>query len=50
MWAPALGGLDGAKQYEDLGVSRLIVPLQALGGGNPIEALDTLASETLSKL
>jgi len=44
MWAPALG-LDGVRQYEDVGVSRVIVPLQALGGGNPLEALDRLAEE-----
>ena len=33
----------------DLGVARLIVPVQALGG-NPIEALDGLADDVLAKL
>jgi len=50
MWIPATGGLDGLRQYEDIGVSRLIIPLQALGGGNPIEALDELASSVLAKI
>jgi probable F420-dependent oxidoreductase len=49
MWIPAMG-LDSLRQYEDLGVARLIVPVQALGGGNPIEALDQLASDVLAKL
>ncbi len=49
MWIPA-SGLDGLRAYEELGVSRLIVPVQALGGGNPIEALDELGSSVLAKL
>jgi probable F420-dependent oxidoreductase len=49
MWVPAMG-LDSLRQYEDLGVARLIIPLQALGGGNPLEALDGLASDVLAKL
>jgi probable F420-dependent oxidoreductase len=50
MWVPAMEGPEVVKQYEDLGVSRLIIPLQALGAGNPIENLDRLGSEVLSKL
>ena len=50
MWVPALEGPDVVKQYEDLGVSRLIIPLQALGAGNPLENLDRLASDVLAKL
>jgi probable F420-dependent oxidoreductase len=49
MWVPAMG-LDALRQYEDVGVARLIIPLQALGGGNPLEALDGLASDVLAKL
>ncbi len=48
MWIPAMG-LDSLRRYEDLGVARLIVPLQALGG-NPLEALDKLATDVLAKL
>lgn len=42
-------GIEGARPYQDLGVSGLIVPLQALGGGNPLAAPDALASKTLSE-
>jgi probable F420-dependent oxidoreductase len=49
MWVPAMG-LDALRQYEDVGVARLIIPLQALGGGNPLEALDGLANDVLAKL
>ena len=49
MWVPAMG-IDSLRQYEDIGVSRLIIPLQALGGGNPLEALDGFADEILAKL
>ena len=49
MWVPSMG-LDALRQYEDIGVARLIIPLQALGGGNPLEALDGLASDVLAKL
>jgi probable F420-dependent oxidoreductase len=48
MWAPQ-AGLDAAKRFRDLGVSRLIVPLMALGMP-PVEALDRFAAETLPKL
>jgi probable F420-dependent oxidoreductase len=48
MWIPAMG-LDSLHQFADLGVARLIVPVQALGG-NPIEALDGLARDVLAKL
>jgi probable F420-dependent oxidoreductase len=50
MWPPPVEGLDAIKIYEDLGVSRLIVPLFALGEGKPIEALDRFADDYLAKL
>jgi alkanesulfonate monooxygenase SsuD/methylene tetrahydromethanopterin reductase-like flavin-dependent oxidoreductase (luciferase family) len=50
MWVPAMGGLDALRRYEDLGVSRLIVPAQALGGGNPVDALDQLARDVLAQV
>lgn len=49
MWIPAAEGPDVVKQYEDLGVDRLIVPLQALGGP-PLESLDRFGDEMLAKL
>ena len=49
MWAPAMG-LDGLRAFEDAGVARLIVPLQALGGDNPIAALESLGSDVIAKL
>ncbi len=50
MWIPAQSGLDGLRAYEDAGVSRLIIPLPGLGGGNPIEALDELGKTVLAKI
>ena len=49
MWIPAMEGLDIVEQYQALGVDRLIIPLQTLGGP-PLEALDKLGSEMLSKM
>jgi hypothetical protein len=49
MWIPAAEGLDVVKQYEELGVDRLIIPVQALGGP-PLEALDKFGNEMLSKM
>jgi probable F420-dependent oxidoreductase len=43
-------GLDDVKRFEDAGVSRLIVPLFSLGGGNPMEGLDKLGNELIAKL
>ena len=48
MWIPA-AGIDSVKQYEDLGVSRLVIPVPALGGP-PLEALDKLGDELIAKL
>lgn len=48
MWVPAMG-LDSLAKFEDLGVARLVIPLQALGGP-PVEALDKLGDEVISKL
>ena len=49
MW-PAMGGLDSIKPYRDLGISRLVAPVQTLGAANPVEALDKFGDEVLSKL
>jgi probable F420-dependent oxidoreductase len=49
MWIPAAEGIDAVKRYEDLGVSRLVVPTFAIGGAGD-EALDRFAGEVLAKL
>jgi len=49
MWAPAMG-LDSISKFRDAGASRLIVPLQAVGGANPMEGLDQLGSQVIAKL
>ncbi|MBW2314354.1 MAG: LLM class F420-dependent oxidoreductase [Deltaproteobacteria bacterium] len=49
MWMPAMG-LDSLRQFEDLGVGRLVVPLQALGTKNPIEGIEKLGSDVIAKL
>jgi probable F420-dependent oxidoreductase len=48
MWTPQ-AGLDSAKHYRDLGVSRLIVPVMALGMP-PADALERFANEWFAKL
>jgi len=52
MWVPAMEGIEAVSRYEDLGTSRLVVPLPALagGGGSPVDALKRFGDETLSKL
>ena len=42
MWIPAMEGADVVARYEELGVDRLIVPLQALGVAGPVEAAEKL--------
>jgi len=43
------GGLDAIKAFEDIGVSRVLVPLPALEG-NPVEGMTKLAEEIIAKL
>jgi probable F420-dependent oxidoreductase len=51
MWIPAAEPVaEFAKRYEDLGVSRLIVPVMALGMPPDVNALDRFANETLAKI
>ncbi len=44
MWPFVLEGKDSIAAYEDLGVSRLVTPVQALGTRNPIEGLEKLGN------
>ena len=48
MW-DTKGGMDGIKAFQDLGVSRVIVPLFALGQ-DPMAGLAKLGDEIIAKL
>jgi len=51
MWIPAAEGVDTIPRYEDLGVSRLIVPVPAVAGdGNPLDGVARFADEILTKI
>lgn len=51
MWIPPLEGADAVARYEELGVSRLVVPLPALAAqGGPIAGLRRFGDEVLAKL
>jgi len=49
MWNYAKEGADSVSRYADLGVHRLIVPVQALGADGPAAGLDRLAEEVIAK-
>ena len=49
-WNHHREGIDGAKAYEEAGVHRLLVNVQALRMGEPEEAVRRFADEALSKL
>jgi probable F420-dependent oxidoreductase len=49
MWIPAVEGIDTVKRYAELGVSRLIIPVMALGAP-PVEAVERFANEWMAKL
>jgi len=49
MWIPAMEGAEFIPRYEELGVDRLIVPLQALGVAEPVAAVEKLG-EVIAKL
>lgn len=44
MWVLVKEGWDSIKRYQDMGVARLVIPLQALGSP-PLKALDELAEQ-----
>jgi probable F420-dependent oxidoreductase len=50
MWLFNDDALDNLKRFEDLGVARLICPLFGLGTANPMEGIDRLGDELISKL
>lgn len=50
MWMPNPSDLGEVERYADLGVSRLIVPVPALGKGNPVENMKAFSENVISKL
>ena len=50
MWIPPAEGVEAIPRYEDLGVSRLVVPLFALEGGPTVEAIERFGNDVLAKL
>lgn len=50
MWIPAAEGIESVPRYEDLGVDRLVVPIFALGAGDPKENVERFADEVIAKL
>ena len=49
MWPYAAEGPDAVRQYEDLGVARLVIRWQALGGENPLAALEEIGNKLIAK-
>jgi probable F420-dependent oxidoreductase len=49
-WNHHREGVDGAKEYADAGVDRLLVNVQALRMGKPVEAVRRFADEVLPLL
>jgi len=50
MWFPNPSDLGDVGKYADLGVGRLIVPLPALGKGNPADNLEAFAGNVLARI
>jgi probable F420-dependent oxidoreductase len=50
MWFPNPEDLGDVKRYADLGVGRLIVPVQALGQGNPADNIERFAESVISRV
>ena len=50
MWFPNADDLSDVERYTDMGVSRLVVPLPALGAGNPVENLKAFRENVISKI
>jgi probable F420-dependent oxidoreductase len=50
MWFPNPDDLGDVGRYSELGVSRLIVPIPALGKGNPADNLKGFADKVLARI
>ncbi|MCH8883336.1 MAG: TIGR03619 family F420-dependent LLM class oxidoreductase [SAR324 cluster bacterium] len=49
-WTRSREGLDSVRELEDLGVARLIAPLQSLGEDDPLVGVERLAENVIAKL
>ena len=50
MWFPNPDDLSDVERYQELGVRRLIVPVPALGKGNPVDNMKAFSENVLSKV
>ncbi|MAJ61324.1 MAG: hypothetical protein CBC48_16080 [bacterium TMED88] len=50
MWFPNREDLSDVERYQGMGVGRLVVPLPALGRGNPAESLKQFSEQVLSQI
>ena len=50
MWFPNHEDLSDVERYQGMGVGRLVVPLPALGRGNPAESLKQFSEQDLSQI
>jgi len=50
MWFPNAADLSDVERYTDMGVGRLVVPLPALGKGNPVENLKAFTENVISRI
>lgn len=50
MWFPNPSDLSDVERYAEIGVSRLIVPMPALGKGNPVDNLKAFGENVIAKL
>jgi probable F420-dependent oxidoreductase len=50
MWFPNPADLSDVERYVEMGVGRLVVPLPALGAGNPVDGLKAFSENVLSKI
>jgi probable F420-dependent oxidoreductase len=50
IWYPNAADLSDIEKYTDMGVGRLVVPVPALGKGNPVDNLKAFSENVISKL
>lgn len=48
MWPYAAEGPDAVKKYEDMGIARLVIHWQALGGENPLAGLEDIGDKLIA--
>jgi len=50
MWFPNPADLSDVDRYRDMGVGRLVVPVPALGKGNPVDNLKAFGENVIAKV